>query len=270
MIVKRVFWGDQVYLDAYLADRIEGFTRKAILIIPGGGYGGVCSDREGEPVALAFLSHGFNAFVLHYSHAGNSNKTFPAQLIEASIAMIHIKDHADMYNVDPEQVFVAGFSAGGHLAGCLGTMWHKQEVCSLIDMRYGRNRPAGMMLIYPVVTASEPYWNSGSIQNLLGTREPTEEQLLECSLEKHVDARSCPAFIVHTSNDQTVDVRNALALANAYAVAGQQFELHVYPDAPHGVALGNRITKCGVEKWENPQIAKWVENAVAWSEGIIG
>ena len=68
MIFKRIPLSDNdknVYLDAYIADKTEGFTRKAILVIPGGGYNDFCSDREGEPIALAFIPKGYNAFVLH-------------------------------------------------------------------------------------------------------------------------------------------------------------------------------------------------------------
>ena len=57
----------EVDMDAYIADRVGDFTRKAVLVIPGGGYNNVCSDREGEPIAMAFLPHGYNAFVLHYT-----------------------------------------------------------------------------------------------------------------------------------------------------------------------------------------------------------
>ena len=57
----------EVYLETYVADPIGKFKRKAILVIPGGGYGGVCSDREGEPIAMAFMPYGYNAFVLHYT-----------------------------------------------------------------------------------------------------------------------------------------------------------------------------------------------------------
>ena len=54
-----------VFLETFVADSVVGYTRKAILVIPGGGYGAVCADREGEPIALAFLPYGFSAFVLH-------------------------------------------------------------------------------------------------------------------------------------------------------------------------------------------------------------
>ena len=55
------------YIEAYISDPIVGFERMAILVIPGGGYSGVCSDREGEPIAQAFIPYGYNAFVLHYT-----------------------------------------------------------------------------------------------------------------------------------------------------------------------------------------------------------
>ena len=257
---------NEVFLDAYTADPIVGLVRKAILVIPGGGYASVCNDREGEPIAMAFLAQGYNAFVLHYSHAANSNRTFPAQLIQASLAMKHIRDHAREYQIDPEQVFVVGFSAGGHLAGSLGILWHKQEIYDAIEMPFGYNKPTGMMLIYPVITGLETFRQTGSFLNLLGTQSPSQEQLQSCSLEQHVDEKSSSLFVVHTSNDQIVDVRNSLALAAAYTRAELQFEMHIYPDGPHGVALGNHITRCDVEKWENAGIAKWVENAVFWAE----
>ena len=90
---------ENVYLEIYVADALPGFTRNAILVIPGGGYGAVCSDREGEPIAMAFLPYGYNSFVLHYSVSSNSDKTFPTQLIQASMAMKHIRDHAEEYNI---------------------------------------------------------------------------------------------------------------------------------------------------------------------------
>ena len=85
------------YLDAYISDKIDGLERKAILVIPGGGYSGVCSDREGEPIAQAFIPYGYNAFVLHYTV--NKKHPFPTQLIEVAEAIKHIKDNAEKYGI---------------------------------------------------------------------------------------------------------------------------------------------------------------------------
>ena len=270
MLFQRIYLeeNETIYMDAYVANAIPNLTRKAILVIPGGGYGNVCKQREGEPIAMAFMPYGYNAFVLNYSHAHNDGRRFPTQLIQASKALAFIKDHAQEYGIDPEQVFVVGFSAGGHLAGCLGTMWHKREIYEEIEIPYGYNKPRGAMLIYPVVTGVEDFRHFSSYQNLLGDENPSMESLEMCSLEKNVDERSCPIFVLHTSDDQLVNVRNSLVLATAYAEAGLKFELHIYPKGHHGVALGNRITRCGVDDWDNPSIGKWVENAAMWAESL--
>ncbi len=268
MIYKKVFLeenNENAYLEVYAADKIKGFTRDAILIIPGGGYGEVCAEREGEPIAFGFMPYGYNAFVLHYSVKNNSNKTFPAQLIEASMAIKHIKDNCEEYGINPERVFACGFSAGGHLCASLGVLWHIDEIYKSIDMPFGYNKPLGVMLIYPVISS---IYHIGSIKNLLQDQNPSDEMLLKCSLENHVDEKSSSAFIFHTSNDEVVDVRNSLVLAEAYKKAGKLFEMHIYPDAPHGVALANEITKCNNEKWVNAEMAKWVEAAVAWAKKL--
>lgn len=248
------------YIESYVANKIDGFTRDAILIIPGGGYTEVCAEREGEPIALEFLPRGYNAFVLHYSVG---DEIFPRQLSEASKALIYIKENSEKFNINPERVFVIGFSAGGHLAAALGTMPNAtNEMCEeeKIDCSI-----AGIMLIYPVIT---PKYTKGVFCNMLNNKNPTFEDLSICDILNYVSKKSSPAFIVHTSNDEIVDVRNSLALANAYAKNNIQFELHIFPDAPHGIALGNEITKCGVDKWCNKRIAKWMENAVSWARSI--
>ena len=60
----------EVSLTSYISDISEEMknmkTKPAILVLPGGAYK-FCSDREAEPVALAYLAKGFNAFVLRYS-----------------------------------------------------------------------------------------------------------------------------------------------------------------------------------------------------------
>lgn len=254
---------ENVYLDTYIADKLDKYERKAMLVIPGGGYSGVCSDREGEPIALSFVAKGYNAFVLHYTV--DKKHPFPTQLIEVAEAIKHIKDNSEKYGISKDQVYVVGFSAGGHLAGCAGILWKHSAIYEAIDMPYGYNKPTGVILMYPVVS---PKYHGFSFNNLLCKDEVCAEELESVALEKFVDKDSSPAFMLHTANDQIVDVKNSLCLANAYADAGSMFELHIYPDAPHGVALGNKITAVGVEKFDNPAIARWVDMADYWVESL--
>lgn len=269
MLYKKIPLDDNnpdIYLEVFAADKVGSFVRNAILVIPGGGYGEVCSNREGEPIALAFMPHGYNAFVLHYTV--DRSKPFPAQLIEASKAMKHIKDHAEEYNINPGKIFVTGFSAGGHLAASLGTMWHMNDIYNEIDMPFGYNKPAGMILVYPVISGIQNY-HLGSFQNLFATDNPTPENMKQASIELNVSEKSVPLFIVHTSNDEAVDVRNSLRLAEAYREHNMTFEMHIFPDAPHGIALANPITSEGFsEKYNDSHMAKWINEACEWAERI--
>ncbi len=257
--------GEEVSLDTYVAEPTAHFTRRALLVIPGGGYGAVCHNREGEPIAQAFLPYGYNAFVLHYTVG--RKKTFPAQLIQVAKAIRHIKDNAEKYGIDPDKLFVVGFSAGGHLAGCAATMWKHPAVKAAVKMPEGYNRPAGAMLIYPVVSPRYEH-HIESFRNLWGTDTPTEEQLKEAAVELHVDADSAPVFLLHTADDGCVDVRNALRLAEHYSMAGRPFEMHIYPSAPHGGALFNAITSGGNPAHDCPNAAEWVRLAAAWADGV--
>ncbi len=266
MICEKIslYPGDEdVYLETYIADIREGYKRKAILVIPGGGYYTVCSDREGEPVAQAFLPYGYQAFVLHYSV--RRTRTFPYQLIEASAAMKYIRDNADRYGIDRDKVFVVGFSAGGHLAASLATMWNRQEIYDAVPMEYGTNKPTGAMLIYPVISGDPTVAHKPSFRELLGTDTPSEEQLEEVSLENRVGPDTCPLYLVHTASDGAVNVKNSLRMADACATAKIPFELHIYPKGAHGMALANEITD-GTAHWrDDPRLCKWVENAALWA-----
>ena len=252
----------EIFLEVFAAEKIEGYTRRALLVIPGGGYGCVCHEREGEPIAQAFMPYGFNGFVLHYS-VGKKAK-FPQPLIEAAKAIKHIKDNADKYGIDPKKLFVTGFSAGGHLTAATGTLWHIKEIYDAVPMEYGYNKPTAVIPVYPVISSGK-FGQLGCFENILGKKTPTEEELRKYSLEHQVDEKTVPMFLVHTATDEIVNVKNSIVMANALAEKGVPFELHIFEDSPHGMALGNDITECGNEKWNHPSLAGWVDMAAKWA-----
>lgn len=251
----------EIYLDVYMPARLGDHLRKALLVIPGGGYGQVCDNREGEPIALAFLPHDFTTFVLHYSVG--RKRPFPAQLIEVAQAIVHIKEHAEEYCINPDWVFTVGFSAGGHLSACAGTLWKHPAITEALDIPYGYNKPCGMMLIYPVIERQPD-----SFQNLLCKDNPTPEELVPVLVARHVDEDTVPAFLMHTANDELVPVTDSLTMAQALSRAGRPFEVHIYPNALHGVALGTKVTSIGRAHWEDAAIAKWVEQAAVWADNL--
>ena len=98
--------------------------RPAMLVFAGGGYRGV-SAREQEPVIVKFLAQGYNVFSLDYSVMPVG---YPSQLLEAAMAIAFVRENADEFNIFTDKVAVIGFSAGGHLAGSLGTLYKDQVV----------------------------------------------------------------------------------------------------------------------------------------------
>lgn len=238
---------------------------EAILVIPGGGYGTVCTDREGEPIALSYLSRGVTAFVFHYSVGADAPVNVP--LSEASAAIAYIRRNASEYGINKDKIYAVGFSAGGHLCGSLGTLWHRESIIARAGVEYGENKPNGVVLCYPVITGGEKA-HKGSFYNLIGTKTPTDEQLDYYSLEKHVDDKSAPAFIIHTAEDRLVPVHNSLLMATAYADAGVPFELHVYPHGPHGMALGTSVTATANIPDVDDRYARWVDDSLSFFRSL--
>ena len=239
--------------------------RRAMLILPGGGYG-FCSDREGEPIAKAFNALGFNSFVLYYSL--NEKAKFPTPLREASEAMVYIKRNAERYHIDPEQVYVCGFSAGGHLAASLGTLWNTEDA-AIPDMKPGENKPRGMVLAYPVITVTGEYRNSYTADNIMGRHVEDGESGDDCdrySPDKRVTKDTVPAFIWNTRDDDAVLTQNSEMMVRALTDAGIPYEYHCFGHGPHGLALANYETHVLNKGYIIPEIARWPQMVLNWIE----
>lgn len=206
-----------------------GRRRPGVLILPGGGYGHV-SPREAEPVALRFLARGYAAFVLEYSVAP---ARFPTALREAAMAMACIRRRAAEFEVDRDRVAVVGFSAGGHLAGCLGTLFDSPELGDIAPAEV--LKPSALGLCYPV-TVSRGKTHPGSFQNLTAGDEALAGRL---SLDRLVRGDMPPVFLWHTRDDETVPVRGSLLLSAALEEAGVDFSMHVYRRGCHGLSTAD-------------------------------
>ncbi|MBQ9071318.1 MAG: alpha/beta hydrolase [Clostridia bacterium] len=262
---ERIYLNDsdlRVYIDTYVANSEN--CRDAILVIPGGGYGNVCTDREGEPIALEFFSRGYNAFVLGY-RVGKYEDKYPDQLVDAGSAMIYIKEHAAELKINPERVFAMGFSAGGHLCGCLATMFNYPEVKEAFGDKHMMIKPKGVVLSYPV-TIARPNTHVGSFKNLLKKplEEYTEEEIRKLSLDTAVTSESSPMFVWHTAEDAVVPVEGSLRLGLALSAAKVPYRLAIYPYGPHGVALANEITAGNNPAFIQPIAEAWCEQADEW------
>lgn len=248
-------------LTTYVMENHEavGLNRKhpAMLILPGGGYRFV-SFREEEPLALAYLPYGFNAFVLNYSVMPLG---YPTQLLEACMAMIYIRENAEKYNVDVDHIGAIGFSAGGHLCGCLAVLTETDIVKQTFGEKYKLAKPNAVILSYAVLKAGE-YAHQGSFDVLANGDKEIEAKI---SLEKWVTPNSVPAYIWCTATDTCVPPQNSFIMAGEYLKNGVPFEFHVFENGEHGISLANDSTASKASSHlVNSHIAYWFNQSVEW------
>jgi acetyl esterase/lipase len=245
-------------MDTYISSDI---TKDAMLVIPGGGYATVCHYREGEPVALAYSALGYNTFVLNYRTA-EPGDVYPKQLCDAVSAVLYIKENAERFHINPDRVFAVGFSAGGHLAASLATMYNRPEVAEMLGRDTAAARPTAVVLSYPVTTLND-LTHEGSFIYLLGKpfSEITEEDKERYSIDTAVTEDTPPMFIWHTQSDELVPIEGTLLLARALRQKRVTFELTVYPYGPHGFALASPQTSKGLDYLVDEVVARWVVNS---------
>ena len=233
--------------------------RPAVVICPGGGYA-FRSDREAEPIALALLARGYQAFILNYSVANEGGGKYPTQLLEAAAAFAFVRNNAAEYHVREDAVSVLGFSAGGHLSAMISTLWHEQIVSDVLGIPSELARPDAQVLCYPVIS-NGACAHAGSFNNLAGDDAALREKL---SLETAVDANTPPAFIWHTWSDATVPVENSMLFASALRKNNVPFEMHIFPAGPHGLSLANEQTLSPNADRINPHAAVWFDLCDRW------
>ena len=209
----------------------------AVLICPGGGYARR-ADHEADPVALWLNSLGITGIVVHYRVAPYRH---PHPLADLAHAMWLTQRHAVEWSIDAQRIGVLGFSAGGHLASTLCTI-------AAADVR-----PALAILLYPVITLSDPSAHTGSRKNLV-PEDDAGEWVHRLSTQNHVTAATPPTFLFHTVDDAAVPVENALLYAAALRSSGVPFEMHLYERGRHGVGLATDI----------PQLATWPTLCANW------
>ncbi len=235
---------DKPTLTPYLPETASA-SRAAMVICPGGGYGGLAS-HEGNDYALWLNQHGVTCFVLKY-RLGSAGYRHPRMLEDAARAVRYVRAHATEWNIDPKRVGVMGSSAGGHLASTLLTHFDsgKPEAADLVERE--SSRPDLGILCYPVITMGV-YTHQGSKRNLLGDN-PAPDLVWLLSNELQVTPQTPPTFLWHTADDPVVPVENSLQFAAALRQARVPLALHIYERGPHGLGLADKPPFQNVHPW---------------------
>ena len=193
-------------------------TGRAVVACPGGGYSGLAVNHEGYDWAPYFNKQGIALIVLKY-RMPKGDRTLPISDAEAAMKMV--RDSADVWNLNPNDIGIMGSSAGGHLASTIAT--HAPEALRLNFQ----------ILFYPVITMDKSFTHMGSHDNLLG-KDASADLEKEFSNEKQVTKETPRAFIVYSDDDKVVPPANGVNYYLALNKKGVPSVLHIYPTGGHG------------------------------------
>ncbi len=244
-------------LTIYLPPK-EKATGAAVVICPGGGYGGEAMDLEGYDVAKRFVSYGIAGIVLKYRlptpEMDRTHTPWPIQ--DGMQAIRLVRDHAGDWNLDPHKVGIMGFSAGGHLASGVATHFDEGQPTSLDRVARISSRPDFLVLGYPVITFHGPYAHTGSRDNLLGA-VPDPKLVTLYSNDEQVTAKTPPTFLVQ-ANDDPVSIQNSVLFSEALKRAGVPYEFLRLKTGGHGFGLGVH----------GGEPAAWPDRCAAWLKAL--
>lgn len=234
--------------------------RPAVIICPGGGYSHV-SPREAEPIALSYNAAGFHAFVLDYSVAPTG---WPAACCELSKAVAYVRSIAEEHSIDKEKIVVCGFSAGGNLAASIGVHYDKEIVKTFSGVTGEENKPNGLILAYPVITDEDEKTHMGTKNNFIAGNKDAEPYF---GMEHHVNKNTPKTFLWHTFSDGAVPVESSIRFASALRANDVPFEMHIFPEGPHGLSLANKLTATGAETIV-PAVQPWMKLSITWMNNL--
>ncbi len=223
-----LFFAMSCAVTARAADRLQIFrapdstaTGRAVLILPGGGYRILSMQHEGTDWVPFFHSLGITVAVLGYSMP-DGDRNLPVG--DALDAMSYLRTHAADLGVNPAEIGIMGFSAGGHLATVIAT----QAPADL--------RPDFQVLFYPVVSMMPGLAHRGSHDALLGADAPDPLERAYSS-ELNVDSLTPRGILLLSADDKGVDPANSISYFEALRNAGVPASLHIYPSGGHGWGL---------------------------------
>ena len=199
---------------------------KAIVGVPGGGYSMLSNTHEGTQWSGWLNQKGIAYFVVNY-RLPNGDRTIPMGDVEKGIRIV--RDSAAVWGINPHDVGIMGFSAGGHLASVIST--HSDFAV----------RPNFSILFYPVISMDERVSHKFSCMNFLGREGQKDPKLVhdfstQNAVRRHLTP---PAIILMSSDDRLVPpVTNGVAYYSAMRNAGNECAMHIYPTGDHGWGIG--------------------------------
>ena len=198
----------------------------AIISVHGGRWRGG-HKRDGSTIVVRqWADFGFFAMSIDYRLVGCTPVPACYQDVQCAIRYVHA--HAKEYNIDPDQIFLIGQSAGGHMVSLAATLgdgpfkrtggWEEASN----DFRAAISVAAN----YELTTLSwGDIWTPAD-------GDPMEARKL-ASPVNHVTKDMKPLLILHSDDDRSVPIENALGMVEVLKKAGAAHTFHRYPDMGH-------------------------------------
>ena len=205
----------------------ENPSGKAIVGVPGGGYSMLSNSHEGYLASDWLNKQGIAYAVVNY-RLPNGDRTIPIGDVQKGIRIM--RDSANVWNINPHDVGIMGFSAGGHLSSVISTL-------SDYDVR-----PDFTILFYPVISMDERVSHKWSCINFLGEEGHKDPKLVKQYSTQNAVRRHLtpPAIIITASDDGLVNpVTNGLTYYKAMHDAGNECAYYSYPSGDHGFGFGH-------------------------------
>lgn len=231
----------------------DGKRHPVAVIVPGGGYGMVCSFIEGTPIARKLNELGVSAFIVYYRTKKKARYLAPQEDLARAIREILTKEEA--YHLDMDNYSIWGSSAGGHLAASFGTE-------NMGYPRFHLPKPGVLILSYPVISLRRELTHIGTHDNLLG-RHATFAQECFASVDEQVSASYPPTYLWCGDADATVPPENTRRMAAALEMAGVPYQCEIFHGVDHGVGPG---TGTAAEGWIKSAVEFWMKNGSGHNE----
>ena len=208
---------------------LVGKDAPTVIICPGGAYAFISYVNEGSDFANRFTEAGYNVMIVNYRVKENAR--YPKPMEDLAKAMKFVRDNAEKYHLSKDKVFICGSSAGGHLCAYYGARYSEfSNIAPDANLR-----PSGVVLCYPVISMSEET-HGHSRENLL-SKDYTENEALDKSVELIADETYPPTFIWHCRDDDCVNVSNTLRLDRRLTEVGVRHQCNIYEKGGHGCGL---------------------------------
>lgn len=235
----------QVWITVHRPTKSNG---TAVIICPGGGYGGLVVGAEGHGIAEWLNGHGVTGIVLEYRlPAGRSH----VPLLDAQRALRTVRAHAKEWELDPAHIGIMGFSAGGHLASAAGTHFDEGKADAKANVDRVSCRPDFMILVYPVIIINDKT-HPDMLARMFG-KNPSAKQLDYFSSEKQVTDKTPPAFMAHAVDDKPVPPENSKVFHEALQAKKIPSKFLELPSGGHGL-----------NGYKGPMWDAWQKQSLEW------